>query len=855
MLPFKQVFFLSLLLSTFSHFLLAGPNATSEFLKVDQFGYLPDAKKICVISNPQVGFNAGQSFSPGATYELRNWADDAVVFSAALSAWNGGATHDQSGDQVWWFDFSGVVASGEYYVYDPSNDVGSYQFSISPTVYSNLLKTAFRTFYYQRCNLAKVSPFVDAGWEDAASFVGDQQDTDCRAVGNPVASTSMDLTGGWFDAGDYNKYINFADGVIHDLLFAYEENPGIWGDDFNLPESGNGIPDILDEIKYELDWFLKMQLPNGSVLHKISVTDFGAASPPSADTGFRRYAPATASATISACGAFAHAAVVFRGQSDPIAQAYANTLETAALNAWTWLENNPGWSNYDNAGFQNADAEDYYWGGPDWWYFQEANKIGAAAYLFAATNDTDFRDYFDNNYTQLHLSAWGFVYAFEYEYQDAALYYTSLANSTPSVAASLLSSYEQSITTFHDNNFQSYQNDTDAYRAYLTDNNTGWGSNGVKCSKGMMYLNMNRYQMDAANAADYRDAAAGYIHYMHGVNPLNLTYLTNMYAQGAENSASTIYHSWFSDGSPLWDQVGVSTYGPPPGIVPGGANPDYAPDASFGGTLSPPQNQPVLKSYLDWNTNWPENSWEVTENAIYYQSSYVRLLSNFISSRPTLEAKAMLEGPYLSNGVMRTDLQPLIPLSQPYNVAPYDYTGNESLSVIPEDMVDWVLVEARSGTPNLSGTRVTTTEQRIAAVLMADGSIVDVNGEALSFDALTVGDNYYFCLRHRNHLDVLSATALSAGPGMTFDFSSSVEQAWATEQQLLSSDGFALLHAGDFNQDGVIQNTDYDDWKFNPAILEIYGLTDADLNGVVQTTDFDRWAMNKAKIGTVEIQY
>jgi len=849
-------FFLPLFMLMFwSTVLTAGPLNTSDHLKVDQFGYLPDAKKICVISDPQFGFNATQSFSPSGTYELRRWEDDAVVFSAAIVAWNGGATHDQSGDRVWWFDFSSVTAAGDYYVYDPGNAVGSFQFSISNGAYNEVLKAAVRTFYYQRCNLAKVAPYAETGWEDAASFMGTQQDSDCRAVGNPVASTSRDLTGGWYDAGDYNKYINFADGVVHDLLFAYEENPTIWGDDFNIPESGNGTPDILDEIKYELDWFLKMQLANGSVLHKISVTDFGAASPPSADNGFRRYAPPTASATISACGAFAHAAVVFSQQSDPGMQAYAVTLENAALAAWNWLQNNPAWSDYDNAGFQNAAAEDYFFGGTDWWYFQEANKICASAYLFAATGNNTYRNYFDNNYTQLHLSAWGFIYPFEHEYQDAALYYTSLPNNSNAVSANILSVYEQSITVNNDDNFPSYQDDVDAYRAYLGSIDTGWGSNGIKCSKGQFYTNMNRYQMDAENAEDYRDAAAGYIHYIHGINPMNLTYLTNMNTHGAENSATTIYHAWFSDNSPQWDQVGVSTYGPPPGFVPGGANPSFQPDASFTGVLSPPQNQPVLKSYLDWNTNWPQNSWEVTENGIYYQSSYVRLLSNFISSRPSLEATAFLEGPYDSNGNMSAGLQSIIPSDQPYDSAPYNYNGNESLNFIPADMVDWVLLEARSGTPNLSGNRGTTTVERKAAILLRDGSIVDVNEQAVIFDNLTLGESYYFCLRHRNHLDVLSSTAVSAQSSMTYDFSSSANQAWGPEQLVVSNDGRAMLYAGNFNQDTAIQTTDYDDWKANPASVGTYSLTDADLNGVVQTTDFDLWVINKAKIGSAEIQY
>ncbi len=855
--PMKRIITLTAFLLLLCSILIAGPSTTSEHIKIDQFGYLPDAQKICVISDPVNGFNSGQSFTPGSTYEIRNWSDDLLVFSANISAWNGGNVHTQSGDRVWWFDFSAFNTPGEYYVFDPSNQVGSFQFQIANDVYKEVLKTAVRTFYYQRSNLEKVAPYAEPGWIDSnPSHVGPQQDLDCRAVLNPAASTSKDLSGGWFDAGDYNKYVNFADGVLHDLLAAYEQNPGIWGDDYDIPESGNGVPDLLDEIKWELDWFLKMQLSDGSVLHKISVTDFGSASPPSADTGFRRYAPATTSATISACGAFAHAASVFKTLSDPNMQAYATTLENAAIDAWNWLNNNPGWSNYDNAGFVNANSEDYFWGGADWWYNQLANKVCAAAYLFGMNGDNTYKTYFDNNYTDLHLNVWGYVYAFESEYQNAALYYTSLTNANPTVSSDILSDYENSMIVNHSENFPSYTNNEDAYRAYLTDNNTGWGSNSIKSSKGSMMYNLVSYGIDSANETDHINAASGYIHYLHGVNPLNLVYLTNMSSLGAESSANTMYHSWFNDGSALWDEVGISTYGPAPGYVTGGCNPGFAPDPSFGGTISPPQNQPVLKSYLDWNTSYPQNSWEITEPAIYYQAAYIKLLSKFVSnSGSTVNLKVFLQGPYNNNGEMNNFGNEFIPLDHPYDQAPYNYTGSENLSGIPSDMVDWILVEARTGSPNLTGNRGTNTIETKAAVLLKNGNVLGTDGNALRFENLQSGQEYYFCIRHRNHLDVLSSTAIIANNSMSYDFTTDVDQAWGVNQMANGSDGKASMYAGDFNKDGSIQTTDFDAWKLNPAILNIYLPADANLDGTVQTTDYDKWFPNRAKLGNVEIDF
>jgi hypothetical protein len=155
---------------------------------------------------------------------------------------------------------------------------------------------------------------------------------------------------------------------------------------------------------------------------------------------------------------------------------------------------------------------------------------------------------------------------------------------------------------------------------------------------------MNVYGLNTANAQNYTKAALAFVNYFHGVNPNTKTYLSNMASYGAENSVSQFYHGWFHDGSSLWDEVGVSTYGPAPGFIPGGPNPTYALDAccpsscgSAGNNalctinVTPPLNQPIQKSYKDFNDSWPLNSWTVTEAGIYTNASYVRLLSKFCS--------------------------------------------------------------------------------------------------------------------------------------------------------------------------------------------------------------------------------
>ena len=228
----------------------------------------------------------------------------------------------------------------------------------------------------------------------------------------------------------------------------------------------------------------------------------------------------------------------------------------------------------------------------------------------------------------------------------------------------------------------------------------------------------------------------------------------------------------------------------------------------------------------------------------------------FINSGIAFQAKVYLEGSYLNNGEMQNDLGPLIPLNQVYSSAPYNYSGSESLTSLPVDMVDWILVEAREGMPNISGNRATTTVETKAGILLKDGSIVSTDGiSPLRFENLVYDSDYYFCIRHRNHLDILSSAALRANAQMFIDFTTDQNAALGIEQLKLASDGKSVMYGGEYTQDGFIQVTDYDLWKLNPAILNSYNVEDGNLDGVTQTTDFDLWVPNKAKIGIAEIDY
>ncbi len=230
-----------------------------------------------------------------------------------------------------------------------------------------------------------------------------------------------------------------------------------------------------------------------------------------------------------------------------------------------------------------------------------------------------------------------------------------------------------------------------------------------------------------------------------------------------------------------------------------------------------------------------------------------------LNSGMSLTLKVFLEGPYLGAGIMRNKLEEsfLLPLQQPFNTAPYFLNEIKSIAngiAFPVSTVDWVIVELRQGNPAVSGSGPSSSlVERHAALLASNGEIIDVTGFPLRFSNVSFGQEYYILIRHRNHLDIVSANSITAAPNANYDFTLNPSTALGIEQLKNSGDGFYFMHAGDYNQDGVIQTTDFDNWVADPAILNTYEEADGNLDGVIQTTDFDAWDKNKAKIGVAEV--
>jgi hypothetical protein len=624
--------FLSLILLVVTELSFSLPPGTfSKHIKIDQFGYLPNSKKLAVIADPQTGYNASESFNPGTginQYQVRRWSDDAVVFSGTLVAWNSGATHAQSGDRGWWFDFSSLTTPGSYYVYDLANNVGSYRFEIGANVYSNLLKQAARMFFYQRINFAKQAPYTDPKWADAASFEGPNQDRAARSRWDKTnPATARDVHGGWFDAGDYNKYITFAFGPMCNLLETYRMHPTYFTDDYNIPESGNGIPDILDEAKWEMDFFKRMQdaTGTGGLFIKVGADNYNAASPPSADNNPRYYVPECTSSTLTGSAVFALGSIVYKSLGNPALTSYGDDLLTRAINAWNRAKiTTSNFNVFETAcDDQNIVAGDADQGADD----QREMVVTAAAYLFEATGLNEYKNCFDTMYSRARPYSfwwWGPYYP---AVQRALLRYTILPGATSSVVNNIrtVKAGQNGVLSIND-----YNSNTDLYRSSMPDAQYHWNSHEVKANAGINNLDFITFNINTGQHSLYKEVAEAYLHWFHGINPMGKVMLTNMYAFGGDSCVNEFYHSWFGNGT-IWDNVFSSTNGPAPGYIIGGPNKDF----SIPG-ISPPGGQPPQKSYREWNTGWNgtanENSWEITETGIYTQAAYISLLVRIMAN-------------------------------------------------------------------------------------------------------------------------------------------------------------------------------------------------------------------------------
>ncbi len=205
----------------------------------------------------------------------------------------------------------------------------------------------------------------------------------------------------------------------------------------------------------------------------------------------------------------------------------------------------------------------------------------------------------------------------------------------------------------------------------------------------------------------------------------------------------------------------------------------------------------------------------------------------FTVLNPVLIARILLEGPHSGGGVMSTQLRTdgVIPLSQPYTGAPWNYTGTESVGTIPAGVVDWVLLGLRTGTSGAS------LASRRAAFLKSDGTVVDLDGSSpVAFSGVPLGD-YFVVVRHRNHVAAMTATARPMNaPADSCDFTTGLGKYFGGSAKSLGGGRWAIF-SGDYSGDGFIDASDFTG-PDNEIFLSGYRRADLNLDGFIDASDF-----------------
>jgi endoglucanase len=296
---------------------------------------------------PERGKRATYAGRP-SSFEVRRAEDDGVVYAGEAGP---EVDAQDSGEVVHVVDFRDVTEPGEYYV--KVRGVGrSPNFRIGEDVYVEPFRAAMLGLHGQRCGTA-----VELTWHDDA-FAHDACHTDDAA---PY---------GWHDAGDYGKYVNNGAMSLGVMLLAWEHfQPKLEALELEIPERGGDVPDYLDECRFQAEWLLTMQLEDGSVADRISVARFEPITTmPEDATAPRGLAPPSTVATADFAAVLAMTARAF----EPYDADFAERCRTAALSAWTFLQENPEVLPIQRMGFTGgytslSTADDLAWAAAEIW--------------------------------------------------------------------------------------------------------------------------------------------------------------------------------------------------------------------------------------------------------------------------------------------------------------------------------------------------------------------------------------------------------------------------------------------------------------------------------------------------------
>lgn len=445
-------------------------------INLNQIGYYPTDKKIAVVRNAK-----------SDKFEVYNADNETVAFEGDLGL---NKYNIPSIENIRYADFSSLTKEGKYYV--KCGEAVSFTFEIGKSIYDNISDDTLKMLYMQRC-----------GYELTEQYAGEFAHKTCHTEEATIYGTNdkIDVSGGWHDAGDYGKYVVPGSKAVLDLLLAYYTDSSAFSGSINIPESNNGKADVLDEVKYELDWMLKMQRSDGMVYHKVSTPDFPGMIMPDEDNSMELVVyPVSYAATADFTASMAMAYMVFK-DSD---KTYADRCLDAATSSYNALIKDNDISSFVNP--QDCTTGEY----PDGQLNDELVLASSAMYF--ATED--------DKYQQTAIS--------HYSSSSKELGWADMSGYAQFMA--LMSDYDNKDKNFYNTVKSDMQAkadelaskaDKDGYFITLG-KNYPWGSNMTVANDAMYLIMADRL----TSGEKYIDTAKGLVNYLCGTNPLSICFIT-----------------------------------------------------------------------------------------------------------------------------------------------------------------------------------------------------------------------------------------------------------------------------------------------------------------------------------------
>ena len=542
----------------------------TDAIHINQIGFYPKSPKIAVVTEGE----------PDTFYIIKPDFSD-TLFTGQLSSIQ---EAPNSGERVRVADFSSFTKPGTWVVWVTKLGY-SYPFTVTNRVYESVAKASLKGFYYQRASASIPYEFGGA-WARPAGH------PDTLVVIHPSAASKerpagsvLSAPGGWYDAGDYNKYAVNSGITTSTLLSLYEDFPeNMAAFDVNIPESGNGLPDVLNEALWNIRWFLKMQDSNdGGVYHKLTAANFEGPVMPAEAKNVRYVVQKSTTGTLNFAAVMAQASRIFEDYNTRV-PGLADSLLTAAQKAWEWAQNNPEVLYNQNELNEQYNPDVLTGAYGDWDPSDEF--FWAAAELFVTTGKDSYLQSADRlKRDEVSVPNWGNV-------ETLGLYRLArLENNLSGTAHEYISRSKQLVVNLADRLTEEASNT--GYRTVMDGNadNYVWGSSAVAANQGIALIQAYLLTKDRK----YLGYAHSNLDYLLGRNATGYSFLTGH----GYKTPLNIHHR---------PSEAHLTLQPVPGLLSGGPNPGQQDECIY------PSDYPA-KSFVDDWCSYASNEIAINWNA------------------------------------------------------------------------------------------------------------------------------------------------------------------------------------------------------------------------------------------------